>query len=87
MKNRFPTPERGDVGPILILVEATVLMIALIMPVTPSKTGSSWNPAGLIWPDTSYAKEVVAWFIVAHILLAIVGVGIWIVTRRAVEGD
>lgn len=62
----------------VLLVESAALMIALIMPVTPSKTGSTWSPAELLWADPSYGQEVAVYLVVVHVLIFVIGLGAWI---------
>ena len=67
------------------LVEAGALGISLIMPITPSKTGSgsTWSPASLLTPDPIYLETVGAWFVVTHLLLVVLGLVAWVVSKRS----
>lgn len=48
-------------------------MIALLMPITPSKTGSKRSLADLLIPDPTYLQEVLVYFLLTNILLLIIG--------------
>ena len=63
------------------LVEAAAVMIALVVPFTPSKTGSTWSPAELIWPDPSYPQKVIASFVLVNAMLLVLGLLAWIGVR------
>jgi hypothetical protein len=62
----------------LLALETIALLIALAVPITPSKTGSTWTPASLFWPEPTYLQEVVVAFGVVNLLLGIIGVAAWI---------
>ncbi len=47
----------------VLLTEGTALLIALVTPVTPTKTGSTWSPADLFTADPSYLQKVMASFV------------------------
>lgn len=66
----------------VVLVEATALLIALVTPITPSKTGSQWTPADIFSADPSYLEKVLASFVVVNVMIAIIGVLAWIFIRR-----
>lgn len=61
----------------LLTVEAIALLIGLAMPITPSKTGSTWSPAQLFWPDPSYIAEVAVYFVMTNVLILALGLGVW----------
>lgn len=65
----------------LFLAEGAALLIALLMPITPSKTGSKRGLADLLIPDPSYLQEVLVYFVLTNILLLIIGVIVWIWTK------
>jgi hypothetical protein len=56
---------------LLVLVEVAALGIAMVMPVTPSKTGSRWIPAELVFADPSYGQEVLVYFVLANIVFGV----------------
>lgn len=62
-------------------------MIALVMPITPSRTGSKWNPASLFWPEPTYLHAVLVWFVATNLLLVIIGVVAWIALRLRPSRD
>jgi hypothetical protein len=76
--------ERFTVWHGLLLAEGAALMIALLMPITPSKTGSDGGLAELIIPDPSYLQEVVVYFILTNLLLLVLAVmvAIWLKIKR-----
>jgi hypothetical protein len=65
----------------ILVVEAVAFVIALVTPVTPSKTGSDWTFADLLWEEPSYVQEVAASFVVVNLLLMFIGLGILITVR------
>ena len=69
---------RRDRWVVVILIEAAALMIAIAMPFTPSKTGSTWSLAELLWPDPSLLQEVAVYFVATNVLIACLGVVVWI---------
>ena len=64
------------------VVQATILIIALVTPVTPSKTGSTWTPAELFSEDPGYVAEVLASFVMVNLIVAILGLLVWVAVRR-----
>jgi hypothetical protein len=67
----------------VLTMEAIALGIAVAMPVTPSKTGSTWSPAHLFSPDPTYLEEVGASFVVVNVILLGLGLVAWAVSRRS----
>jgi hypothetical protein len=67
----------------LLLAECATLMIALLMPVTPSKTGSKRSLADLLITDPTYLQEVVVYFVLTNILILIIGAIVWLWTKFA----
>lgn len=61
----------------VLAVEAISLLIGLAMPITPSKTGSTWTPAQLFWTDPSYLAEVVVYFVLTNLLILAFLFGVW----------
>jgi hypothetical protein len=57
----------------LLVIESIALAIALVTPITPSKTGSTWSPADLMWTDPTYLQKVAASFVVVNLLIAVLG--------------
>jgi hypothetical protein len=70
----------------IVIAEAVALLIALIMPFTPSRTGSTWSPAELFTPDPSYLPQVLANFAMIHAIYLVFGVPIWLSIRRGRGG-
>lgn len=88
---REPHVEEGDRGsrsPLpdwlvgLLTVETISLSIALVMPLTPSRTGSTWSFAHLYWSEPTYLQKVFATFVVGNVFFAILGVVVWLLVRR-----
>lgn len=65
------------------VVEAIAVGIALVTPITPSKTGSTWSPAHLFSPDPTYLEQVVASFVVVNLLLLAFGLFVWLISKRS----
>jgi len=57
----------------VVVIESIALAIALVTPITPSKTGSMWSPADLMWTDPTYLQKVAASFVVVNLLIAVLG--------------
>lgn len=62
----------------LFLAEGASLMIALLMPITPSKIGSNRGIAELLIHEPTYLQEVLVYFIMTNILLLIISVIVWL---------
>jgi hypothetical protein len=69
---------RRDLAVAVLLTEATALLIALVMPVTPSRTGSTWSLAELVWPEPSYLQEVAVYFLATNALILLIGGAAWV---------
>jgi hypothetical protein len=67
----------------LVAMEAIALGIAIVTPITPSKTGSTWSPAHVFSPDPTYVEEVGASFVVVNIILVVLGLVAWGTSRRS----
>ena len=65
----------------VLVLESIALAIALVTPVTPSRTGSTWSPAEIFTTDPSYLEKVLASFVTVNLLMVFLGVVVWIVTR------
>jgi len=63
-------------------MESIALGTALAMPITPSKTGSTWSPAHLFSPDPTYLEEVAAFLVLGNALLVGLGLIAWLVSKR-----
>ena len=66
----------------VVLTEGTAILIALLTPITPSKTGSTWSPADLFSADPSYLEKVLASFVAVNIMIAVLGLIAWVAIRR-----
>ena len=65
----------------LLTAEALALAIALVTPITPSKTGSTWSPAHFFKEDPSYLEKVAASFVMVNVLLLLLGLVVVAVSR------
>jgi hypothetical protein len=65
----------------LLLAEGAALMIALVMPITPSKTGSGRGLARFLIPEPTYFEQVVVYFVLTNILILIIGGILWLWTK------
>lgn len=70
----------------VLTLEAIALGIAIVTPVTPSKTGSTWSPAHLFSADPTYLEEVGASFVLVNILLLGLGLLAWALSRGSRSG-
>jgi hypothetical protein len=66
----------------LLIVEWIALLIALAMPITPSKTGGDASLADLVFEDPNYFQEVLVYFLVGNLLLGMLALIVVIVMRK-----
>lgn len=66
----------------LLAAEGIALGIAVALPLTPSKTGSTWSPAHLFTPDPSYLEKVAASFVAVNILMLVLGFVAVLVSKK-----
>ena len=66
---------------IFLLIEAIALFIALIMPITPSKTGSDGSIADWFFKEPNYFQEFLIDFIFLNIILSFIAIGFFIWSR------
>lgn len=64
----------SDRWQIFILIEIIILIISMIMPITPSKTGSSTKLADWFIQNPSYFEEVLFYFIFGNVIVVILAV-------------
>ncbi len=76
-QNRVPDWITG-----ILVTEAIALGIALAMPITPSKTGSTWSPANFFSADPTYLEKVGASFVLVNVLLLVLGLVAWVISTR-----
>jgi len=69
------------------VLEVIALLIALVEPITPSKTGSTWSPAEIFTADPRYLAKVLASFVSVNLLIAALGVLVWVVSKVRRKGD
>lgn len=70
----------------LLAMEGIALGIAIVAPVTPSKTGSTWSPAHLFSTDPTYLEKVAASFVLVNLILLGLGLVAWALSRRSGSG-
>ena len=70
--------ERFTIWHGLLLAEGSAIAIALLMPITPSKTASDRGIAEFFIPEPSYLQEVLVDFVLTNLLLLILG-GIFVI--------
>ena len=58
------------------------LSIALLMPITPSKTGSRWRPSEAILGEPSYILDMLVWFGVTNLLFGVLAFVVLVSSRR-----
>jgi hypothetical protein len=76
-----PTTRLPDWVTGLLATQAIALGIALVTPVTPSKTGSTWSPANIFSTDPTYLEKVGASFVLVNLMLLVLGIAAWVVSR------
>lgn len=62
----------------LLLAEGASLMIALLMPITPSKIGSDRGIADFLISDPTYLQEVLVYFVLTNVLILVIGIIVWL---------
>ena len=67
---------------VVLLVEATSLVIALLMPITPSRTGSKWSPASMFFEAPTYLEDAMAWFLISNAIIGLLGLMGWFVVTH-----
>ena len=75
----------SDRWKIFFLIEMILLLIAMVMPITPSKTGSSTNLADRFIENPSYFEEVFFYLIFGNVIAIILAVAfvIWLrITKK-----
>lgn len=65
----------------VLTLEFIALAIALVAPVTPSKTGSTWSPADVIWTDPTYLEKVAASFVTVNVMIIVIGLVAWVALK------
>lgn len=65
-----------------LVVEVISVAIALVTPITPSKTGSTWSPAELVTPDPTYLQKVLASFVMVNVIFVVLAAIVWLGVRR-----
>ena len=90
MTHSGPPPSRPDEEPEVsnlarakgvLGIEAFALVVALVTPITPSKTGSTWTPGEFFSKDPSYLVDVAASFLMVNGLLLFIGLAVWVTSR------
>jgi hypothetical protein len=66
----------------VLVTESIALAIAIVTPITPSKTGSTWSPANFFSTDPTYIEKVGASFVLVNALLLVLGLVAWVISRR-----
>jgi hypothetical protein len=67
---------------LLLLAELLALLIGVVTPVTPSKTGATRGMAHLFFTEPSYLQQVLVNFLVVNLLMAIIAIIVVAVVRR-----
>ena len=80
------SPTRRDRWVALAVIEMISIAIALAMPITPSKTGSTWRPSSLFNDEPSYLQDVAVWFVLTNLLLWTMLLAAWLMNRRSGRG-
>ena len=66
---------------VVLLIELFALAVALVTPITPSKTGSRQGLAELFLDDPSYLEEVGIYFLCVNGLIGLLAIAVWVYTR------
>ena len=62
----------------LLVIEFVAVLIGLVTPITPSKTGSKRDFAELFFADPNYLQKALIDFVFVNILLGVIAVVVWI---------
>jgi hypothetical protein len=65
-----------------LVIESIPVMIGLVMPITPSKTGSKFSPAAWLFGEASYWMDALIWIVITNIMLGILLVIALIMVRK-----
>lgn len=65
----------------MLLIQAAAVMVAVVMPVTPNRSGSDWSMAELVFPEPSYLEQVVVYFVVANLMILLLGAVLFVWVR------
>lgn len=76
-----PDQKLPDWAVVLLMTQAVALLIALVTPVTPSKTGSKWSPADLFLADPGYVEKFLASYVTVNVLMAAIALVAWVSIR------
>ena len=76
-QNRLPDWLAG-----VLVTQSIALGIAVVMPLTPTKTGSTWSPAHFFSTDPTYLEKVGASFVFVNVLLLVLGLVAWVISTR-----
>ena len=63
---------------VFLLVEAAVGVISLLMPITPSKTGSGGDISDWFIEDPSYLQRVLVDFVFTNVVLVVLALAFWL---------
>jgi hypothetical protein len=75
-----PGPRDRLVG--LLALETIAVGIALVAPVTPTRTGGEpWTPARWFTPDPTYLEDVAGSFVTVHVIFLVLGLLVWLSTK------
>jgi hypothetical protein len=67
----------------MVLAEAVALAIALITPITPTRTGSTWSAAELFSANPGYLEKVAANFVMVNGIMGVLALVVWILWSRS----
>ena len=71
----------SDRWKIFFLIEMILLLISIVMPITPSKTGSSTRLAEWFIKNPSYFEEVIFYLVFGNIITIILGIVFFVWNR------
>ena len=72
---------------ILLLIESTVLAIALITPLTPSKTGGKVRLGEYFFDEPTYFHEVLVNLVMLNLIVAVLAIVFAVYVSRSSGGD
>ena len=78
-----PDRKLPDWAVVLVMTQAVAVLIALVTPITPSKTGSKWSPADLFLEDPSYFEKVLASYVAVNVIMALIALVAWVSLRMS----
>ena len=66
----------------VLLVKGGAIAISLLIPITPSKKGSTWSPAHVFTADPTYFDRALASFAMTNLIIVAIGLVALVAIKR-----